>query len=328
MLKRKTKRARFGAATVAIIALATSLLGGSPSFAAKAPSSTSANKLRSLLFVNPLPKYPQWRLIGDCVAKQAKALGVPETEAGPSGGTLDAGVMIQQVQQGIANHVGAILTFPASAAFEPLFEQARKAGIIVGTMYGGGDFKAANVDIGADFAQLAKSTVQAIAERKGPQHVGLLVVGPSGAGKAYSDGFMAAAKKTKNVTVVAVVYTNDNPTVALEDSINLLTTHPDITILATHMGTVTQGATQAIKEKGYLGKAFLVGNGATGAALQGLKEGTIYRMLLQSLCAGGTSAVNALVGIAAGKPEPAFVPVPIMLVGLKDYYKYMAKGWS
>ena len=78
-----------------------------------------AEPLKSILFVNPLPQYPAWRLIGDCVAKEAEAKGVPATESGPTDETVNTTVMMQQVQQGIANDVGAIVTFPATEGFVP-----------------------------------------------------------------------------------------------------------------------------------------------------------------------------------------------------------------
>ncbi|RUU55016.1 hypothetical protein EOD04_32390, partial [Mesorhizobium sp. M2C.T.Ca.TU.009.01.2.1] len=86
------------------------------------PAAAGAADLSSILFVNPLPKYPAWRLIGDCVANRAKELGIPATESGPTTGNLDATVMIQQIQQGIANKAGAILTFPATAGFVPVLQ--------------------------------------------------------------------------------------------------------------------------------------------------------------------------------------------------------------
>ena len=47
---------------------------------ATALSSVCAEPLKSILFVNPLPQYPAWRLIGDCIADAAKAANIPETE--------------------------------------------------------------------------------------------------------------------------------------------------------------------------------------------------------------------------------------------------------
>ncbi|MBZ9922560.1 hypothetical protein LB579_33425, partial [Mesorhizobium sp. BR1-1-7] len=64
-------------------------------FTAFGPATAGAADLSSILFVNPLPKYPAWRLIGDCVADRAKELNIPATESGPTTGNLDATIMIQ-----------------------------------------------------------------------------------------------------------------------------------------------------------------------------------------------------------------------------------------
>ena len=53
------------------IGAAALLAAGLTAAATTAPASAET-KLKSLLFVNPLPKYPAWRLIGDCIAEQAK----------------------------------------------------------------------------------------------------------------------------------------------------------------------------------------------------------------------------------------------------------------
>ena len=86
-------------------------------------TAAQAAPIKSILFVNPLPKYPAWRLIGDCVAKEAQANNIPATESGPTDGTLNTTMMMQQVQQGIANEVGAIVTFPATDGFMPLLHK-------------------------------------------------------------------------------------------------------------------------------------------------------------------------------------------------------------
>src|SRR5215475_8870014 len=122
----------------ALVAVATLTASAcSSSTASGSSTSTSTKKLSSLLFVNPLPNYPQWKLIGQCMSAEAKTLGVPYTETGPTG-VLNPVQMVQEVQTGIANKAGAIVTFPASLAFGPVLQQAHQAGIITGTMYGGG----------------------------------------------------------------------------------------------------------------------------------------------------------------------------------------------
>jgi ABC-type sugar transport system substrate-binding protein len=286
-------------------------------------------KLASMLFVNPLPKYPAWRLIGDCVADRAKALGINVTESGPTGGTLDATVMIQQIQQGIANNVGAILTFPATTGFIPILQQARKKAIEVGTFYGAAGTEAgSNVNVGANFAEVGEIFAQSIAEREGEQHVGLMAQGPTGAAKAFVDGFTAAAAKTKNVTVSAVVYTNDDASKALDQGNALLSAHPEINVIASHMGTATQGATAAIKAKKLAGKVVFVANGAAGGGSQGLDDGTVYKLMMQNLCAAGSSMVDAIAKISAGEQVPQQIDVGVRMFGKGEVQEFESKGWQ
>jgi ABC-type sugar transport system substrate-binding protein len=289
----------------------------------------SAAQISSILFVNPLPQYPAWRLIGDCVAKEAKAQGIPETESGPTDGTLNTTVMIQQVQQGIANKAGAIITFPATNGFIPVLQQAKKAGIEVGTLYGaGGTEVASDTNVGANFATVGDIFAKAIAERPGSQNVGLMVQGPSGPGKAYVDGFTAAAAKTSNVKIVAVVDTNDDASKALDQANALLAAHPEVNVIASHMGTATQGAVAAIKAKGLIGKVVFVANGAAGGGKEGLKDGTVYKLMMQDLCNAGGQIVDGLVKLSKGETVPKQLDVGVQMFGADGLEDYIAKGWQ
>lgn len=314
----------FFRASTCFLALAVS----APTMLAVTSSATAAD-VKSILFVNPLPNYPAWREIGDCTAKRAKALGIAETESGPTGGTLDTTVMIQQIQQGMANHDGAILTFPATDGFTPVLQQARKDGIIVGTYWGGGQAdKAANVNVGANFNQVGEIFAEAIGRRPGEQHVGLMAQNPTGAAKAFVDGFEAAAKKYPNISISAVVYTNDDASKALDAANALLTAHPDINVIASHMGTATQGAIAAIKAKGLLGKVVYLGNGLAGGGEQGLKDGAVYRVFVQDLCGAGTAMVDAVTKIASGEKVSAQIDVGVRMVNKDDYQTYVKQGWQ
>ena len=299
------------------------------SFAAAGQPAVAASGPSSILFVNPLPKYPAWRLIGDCVANRAKVLGIPETESGPTTGNLDTTVMIKQIQQGIANKAGAILTFPATTGFTPVLQQARKAGIEVGTFYGAAGTEAgSNANVGANFATVGHIFAQAIAARTGEQHVGLMVQGAAGVGKAFTDAFKEEALKTKNVTVSAIVFTNDDASKALDQASALLSAHPEINVIASHMGTATQGATAAIKAKHLQGKVVFVANGAAGGGSQGLEDGTVYKLMLQDLCTAGHVMVDAMTKVAAGEQVPAQVDVGVQMFGKGEVDKFVAKGWQ
>lgn len=289
----------------------------------------AGTSLKTAQFVNPLPQQPQWRLIGDCMADEAKARGVDLTESGPTGGTIDAATMIQQLQQAIANKKGAVITLPASDAFAAVLQQAQKADIITATMYGDGTpASGADTNIGLNWAAAGELYVKAIAEREGQQVVGLMAAGNTGVGKSWMDGVKAAAKKTGNVKVVAEVYTGDDAAKALDQATALLTAHPDVTVIATHMGTVTQGAIAAIKAKGRVGKTVLVGAGAAGGGKEGLADGTAYRILMQGLCSEGKQILDAVADLADGKDVPNQIDVKTIMATADDVAKLQDQGWG
>ena len=288
-----------------------------------------AKPISSILFVNPLPQYPAWRLIGDCLADKAKELGIPATESGPTDGTLNTTQMFTQIQQGIANNAGAIITLPASDSFVPILQQAKAAGIMVGTLYGAAGTEAASdVNVGANFTTVGEIFAASIAEREGPQNVGLMIQGPTGPGKAFLEGFTAAAEKTGNVKVIAVVNTNDDASKALDQANALLTAHPEINVIASHMGSATQGAASAIKQRDLVGKVVLVANGAAGGGKEGLTDGTIHKLMMQDLCNAGGQVVDGLVRQSKGETVPKQIDVGVRMFGPEGIEDYLAKGWQ
>lgn len=292
-------------------------------------SPAAAAPLKSILFVNPLPNYPAWKLGGQCAADEAKRKGVPYTETGPTDGTLNTTVMIQQLQQGIANQFGAVITFPATDGFLPVLQQARDAGIVVGTLYGAAGTEAVSqVNVGADFAEVGKIMVDAIAKRDGQQNVGLMVQGPTGAAKAFTDAFNAEAAKTQNVKVVATVNTNDDASKSLDQATALLTAHPEINVIASHMGTATQGATAAIKAKDLVGKVVMVANGPAGGGAEGLEDGTVYELMMQNVCGAGQQIIDGVIDVNDGKDVPKQVGVGVQMVGKGQVQPLLDKGWQ
>lgn len=290
---------------------------------------SQADPVKSIYFVNPLPQYPAWRLIGDCMAKEAEAQGVTLTETGSTDGTLNTTIMMRQVQQGIANEVDALVTFPASDGFVPLLEQAKAANIVVGTLYGSGYTASASaVNVGANFAEIGKIMVETLIVRDGAQNVGLLVSGPTGPGKEFEDAFKASSEKTGNVKVIASVYTEDNTAKVLDQVNALLTAHPEINVIASHMGTATQGTVAAIHSRGLEGKVVMIANGAAAGGQEGLEDGTVYRIMMQSLCSAGTKIVDGIVKIGNGEEVPAQLDVGIKMFGKEGLQKYLDDGWQ
>jgi ABC-type sugar transport system substrate-binding protein len=299
-----------------------------PSQSTSAGSTATADggKLESILVVNPLPDNPQWRTFGDLIKKEGEALGIEMSETGPTK-AADPTQMIEAIQTGIASKVGGILTYPASPAFQPVLEQAEKAGIVTGTLYGGGANGTGQFNIGADLRKIGAVYVQALADRPGPQVVGIITADATGGSRDWVEGFKEAAKQTDNVTVVGTVYTGDDPARALSQANALLAAHPDITVVASNLGTATTPTVSAIKAKGLKGKVVMLANGGVAGGVEGAKEGIVYRFLQQNAPAAAKAAVKAAADIAAGKTVPAQIDVEGVMIDPKDYERYKAEGW-
>ncbi|MCP2329659.1 ABC-type sugar transport system substrate-binding protein [Hamadaea flava] len=314
-------------ATLAVAALAACSANpneGSGSPTTSTNASVASGPLKSAVFVNPLPQYPAWRTIGDCIASEAKARGIDFTETGPTGGTLDATKMIQQIQQATANKKGAIITFPASDAFTPVLQQAQKAGIVTGTLYGdGGD-----VVVGPNYTELGKMFVDAIAKRPGQQNLGLLAQSDTGQAKQWADGVMTAAKATSNVKVVGTVYTNDDAAKALDQANALLTAHPEINVMASHMGSVTPGVVAAIKARKLVGKVVFVASGADNGGKEAVADGIAYGAWLQGLCDEGKTILNAVADKAEGKTVASHIDAKETIGTKDDLTTLLGQGWG
>lgn len=286
----------------------------------------SGSKTMTIQFVNPLPSYPTWKLIGDCMDDEAKTRGVDLKQSGPTGNADDPSAQIKLVQQAIANKVDGLITFPATG-FEPVLKQAQSKGITTGTIYGpGGPDSGADYNIGPDWTYIGETLVNAVAALPGDHVLGLVAAANTGLGKSWLDGVKAAVAKTDNVTVAGEVYTADDAAKALPQVTALLTAHPEITEIVTHMGTVTPGGTAAIKARGLVGKTFMVAVGHDNGGDEAVKNGTANLMLMQDVCTLGKQLLDGVVDVRQGK-TPKEVPVQIAVIGKDEVQAYLDKGW-
>jgi ABC-type sugar transport system substrate-binding protein len=306
----------------------TSSASSDASSSPSAPASEAAPAM-TLQFINPLPNQGQWRIIGDCMADEAAAKGLEFTETGSTGEGIDAAAMIEQIQQATAGNKNAIVTFPASDAFNPVLKAAKDAGIVVGTLYGADEpGESASFNVGADFGQWGARVVEAVADRPGDQFLGLVAAGNTGPGKAWMDGVKEAAAATSNVKVVDEVYTGDTSSTAFDQTSALLTANPEINILATHMGLVTQGIASVIESKDAVGEILLVGNGISDGGTEALDSGVAYRMLVQGLCDGGRQVAALASDFLNGKTDVVNLPVPAVMASKDDLTQLLEEGWG
>ncbi|MGY2876137.1 ABC-type sugar transport system substrate-binding protein [Marmoricola sp. URHA0025 HA25] len=318
----------FATLSAAAIALAGLAGCGGNDASAKSDGGAGSSGKKVVQFVNPLPSYPTWKQIGDCMEKEAKKRGLDYKESGASGQAIDANAMITQVQQATANKVDAIITFPTSDGFGQVLKQAQAAGITTGTIYGAGTPESgADYNIGPDFTLIGETMINAVASQPGNHVVGLVAAADTGLGKNWLDGIKAAAAKTNNVKIVGEVFTGDDASKALPQVTALLTAHPDITDIVTHMGTTTPGATAAIKAKGLKGRTFLQPLGVDNGGLEAIKNGTARVMLLQNVCTLGTQMMDGVADKLEGKTPPV-VPVGLKAVTADQVQTFVDQGWS
>lgn len=309
-------RFRTGNAVVlALLAVVTSACS-SGSTASTGPSGAApaspGGKLSSILFVNPLPDYPAWKTIGDCMEKEAQANNVEFTETGPTGGNVNAPYMLDRIQQGVANKVGAIVTFPLSAdTFDPAFKRARDAGVKIATVEGSGDTQSQDLNAGTSFAEFGALAAKTVAAKGGQQNVGFLIDIKTGVAKTYVDAFTEAAKDYPNIKIVDTRYDNGDSTKDIDLATAMITANPELNHIVTNLGAATPGIIAAIKQKNAVGRVFLTTNSIYSGSVEGMKEGIVYSFLLQDMCAIGTTPVKALVDLAAGKEVPKDIPTRI-----------------
>jgi ABC-type sugar transport system substrate-binding protein len=327
---RRISPMRYLAAAVAAMALlALSACSNSTSTTASstsAGSQTTAKPLKSILFVNPLPDEGPWKTIGACMQQQAAKDGIAFTQAGPTGNNVDTTQMINEIQQGIANKVGAIVTFPVSAQqFDPLFAQARQAGIYVATVEGG-QTTGQNVNAGTSFEQYGQLAAKTVASKPGHQYVAFLTESPTGPDATFIKAFTATAKQYPNITILDTRYDGGDVTQSVDLAAAMMTAHPQLNMIITNEGTDTPGIIAAIKQKGEVGKVFLTTDNLAGGSVPGMKAGIVYAFLLQNMCQIGTAPVDALVRIAKGQPVPANIPTQIAFATQSTLASLTASG--
>jgi ABC-type sugar transport system substrate-binding protein len=328
MIRLRLTRRRW-LAVGAILAISIGTTACSSASSTSSSTGTSSGKLKSILFVNPLPNYPGWHLGDVCMAAEAKKLGIPYSSTGPTGGSIDTPYMLARIQQGIADKVGAIITFPVSGPeFQPVLEQARKAGILVATLYGGGSTTAQNFDAGVSYEQAAAAGAAAVAARPGKQYVGIIVATPTPPSTTWSDGFETAAKNYPNVTVVTVQYDQGNATNDVDIAAEMLIAHPNINIIATNEGAATPGVTSAIREAKKVGKVFLLANNAANGGIAAVQNGTAYATMLADGCGGVKKVIDDLEALHDGQTVPSEIDIPLKFVTKSDYEPYVQQGWA
>ena len=287
---------RRGLVIAAAAIAASTALAGCTTGLETSTNSGEPRELKTVTFINPLPDYPAWRVIGDCMKDEAVAKGLTYSESGPTGSAADGQYMVDRMQQAIANKIDAIVTFPLTVEqFDPVFLEAKNAGIYVVTTEGG-QTKNHDVNVGTSFKEFGELAAQTVGELDEPQVVGFITSAQTGPDQTFIDSFTAYVKAHPEleVTVADTRYDGADPTKSADLLTAMLTAHPEINHIVTNEG-IASVFVSVLEQKGLKGKVLITGNSIYGGSVEGMAAGYVYSFLLQDMCNIGTEAIDALI---------------------------------
>ncbi|HVC24974.1 MAG TPA: ABC transporter substrate-binding protein [Acidimicrobiales bacterium] len=297
------RKARFvGSATVVATAASLALAGCSAASTPAAKAPKVAAKHITIALVPGLTTDPFYITMHAGAAAEAKKLGVKLTWQG--GTTFSPTTQLPVVNSLLAEHPSALLIAPTDVvALKAPIEKFIKAGIPVITVdttlkdtsilaaritsnnYQGGEQAAETI------AKLAHYTGQVAVDNVNP---GISTT------DARQAGFIAQIKKYPKMSVAAIEYNNDSPTLAASQTKDMVLKFPKLVgIFGTNIYGA-QGAGEAIASAGKKGKIFVAAYDAEPATVKLLKQGVINVLVIQQPALEGADGVKYAYDILTG----------------------------
>ncbi len=286
-------------------------------FAAATPSgasSTAHAKKFTIALVPGLTTDPFYITMHNGAAAEAKKLGVNLIWQGAP--QFNATQQIPVVNALLAKHPDALLIAPTDvvALKQPImkFVNAKIPVISVDTTLTDTSILAARIT--SDNVQGGQAAAMAIAKLAG--YKGQVAVDNVNPGISTTDarqaGFLAQIKKYPKMSVAAVEYNQDSPTLAASQTKNLVLKFPNLVgIFGTNLYGA-QGAGQAVAAAGKKGKVFVAAYDAEPATVKLLKQGVINVLVVQQPALEGADAVKYAYDILTGHknlvPKATLVP--------------------
>jgi ribose transport system substrate-binding protein len=144
-------------------------------------------------------------------------------------------------------------------------------------------------------------------QNPGPQKV-IVLTDPEGFPLTlnFDKALPEVQKANPNLEVVGKAATDLTVPGSNQKMTALIQAHPDATILVTMFSTETQGAVEALRAAGKLGKLKIYDKGATKWAVAQLKQGVIAATSPERAVTSTTTMVDAILAARDGKPFKAF----------------------
>lgn len=127
-------------------------------------------------------------------------------------------------------------------------------------------------------------------------------------------GFMDEIKKHSDITLMEPLYSQSDMVTALNQTIDVLTSNPDLTAIFGANEPTAVGMARAIKERGYAGKIIAVGFDGNQDLQNFVRDGTLEGIVVQSSYQMGYKGVETINRILKGEKVEKFIDTGVVFV--------------
>ena len=127
-------------------------------------------------------------------------------------------------------------------------------------------------------------------------------------------GFMDEVKKQQDIKLMEPLYSQSDMVTALNQSIDVLTSNPDLTAIFGANEPTAVGMARAIKERGFAGKLIAVGFDGNQDLQNFVRDGTLEGIVVQSSYQMGYKGVKTINKIIKGEKVDKFIDTGVVFV--------------
>ena len=127
-------------------------------------------------------------------------------------------------------------------------------------------------------------------------------------------GFMDEVKKQQDIKLMEPLYSQSDMVTALNQTIDVLTSNPDLTAIFGANEPTAVGMARAIKERGFAGKLVAVGFDGNQDLQNFVRDGTLEGIVVQSSYQMGYKGVNKIYNIIKGEKVDKFIDTGVVFV--------------
>lgn len=281
-----------------------------------AAASSSLPPVTSVTYVNPLPSYADFNVIGKCAKEAAEKNGWTYNEVGVTGMNVDNQASTDQISQAVTAGVDSLIVVPLDTKMYTTVIQAARAKDVYVVAAGTGDPSTGQqAQIGTSGADLGAMEAASLGAKDPKAVVGFLSEGPDQQVQVEAiNGFKAeAAAKFPEMKISVSQYDHSETTKVVDIVGNMLAGNQDITALYVLNGASLAPAATAAKEARKDGVT-IIGHDVTEVSRGLIESGQIYGVAQQGWCAMGSESVDAIKALSEGKTVEPFTATEITFV--------------